>query len=53
MIGMVCSKCGASLTRAMLLALLQDAGAQVNPRPDECPKGGEHDFIEPKPGATP
>lgn len=35
-----CKKCGDSLKRLMLLAMLQDAGAQCSPGPLEC----EHEF---------
>ena len=41
-----CAKCGQSLRKLMLLALMQDAGATVSPSADSCPAGGEHDFKE-------
>ena len=36
-----CTKCGESLRRAMLIAMLSDAGTQVH---IDCPNGGEHEF---------
>lgn len=41
-----CSKCGESLYRLMLLALIQDAGANVYPSATKCANGGEHDLVE-------
>jgi len=41
-----CNKCGQSLRRLMLLAMMQDAGAIVVPSADSCSAGGEHDFEE-------
>jgi hypothetical protein len=38
-----CAKCGVSLRRQILLALLIDAGAQTID-PSQCPEGGDHDF---------
>jgi hypothetical protein len=35
-----CAKCGLSLRRLMLLAMLVDLGSKVSPSPDEC----EHEF---------
>lgn len=43
-----CSKCGQTLRRLMLLAMIQDAGAECHPRADECSAGGDHDFEEAK-----
>jgi|GEM_PF-6195281 len=43
-----CNKCGKSLKRLMLLAMLQDAGATVIPSANNCSAGGEHDFEEKK-----
>lgn len=41
-----CSKCGISLKRELLLALMIDhCGAQTNRQPHECPEGGDHDFV--------
>jgi len=39
-----CNKCGLSLRRLMLLALIQDAGATVSQSANSCSAGGEHDF---------
>ena len=39
---LVCKKCGQTLKRLMLLALLCDAGAKCAPHPLDC----EHDFSE-------
>ena len=39
-----CEKCGESLTRLMLLAMIEDAGATVVPNATECSAGGQHDF---------
>ena len=47
LLNMICSKCGQSLYRAMLLALAQDAGAHVYPDATACSEGGEHNFVEP------
>lgn len=38
-----CVKCGVTLRRQMLLAMMIDAGARTND-PCECPSGGDHDF---------
>ena len=35
-----CKKCGETLRRLMLLAMMMDAGASVSPSPLDC----EHDF---------
>ena len=43
---MKCIKCGQTLYRLMLLALLEDAGAKVYPSAIQCSEGGEHDFEE-------
>jgi len=42
-----CSKCGESLQRLMLLALLEDFGAKACPGALDCSAGGEHDFGQP------
>jgi len=41
-----CNKCGQSLMKLMLMAMMQDAGATVSPSADSCFAGGEHDFKE-------
>ena len=42
---MKCSKCGVTLRRQMLLAMLIDAGAKTRD-PCLCPEGGDHDFCD-------
>lgn len=41
----ICMKCGVSFRRALLLAMMKDAGAQTRDS-SECPGngGGDHDF---------
>jgi len=43
----ICVKCGVTLRRQLLLALMIDAGAKTRD-PTLCPEGGEHDFQKPK-----
>lgn len=43
-----CSKCGESLRRLLLLAMLEDAGAHCSPSATKCSAGGEHDFTAQK-----
>ena len=43
---MKCAKCGISLQRLMLMAIMVDAGTKVVPSPLDCSEGGEHDFSE-------
>lgn len=40
-----CSKCGVTLRRQALLAMMIDAGAQTLD-PCLCPEGGDHDFCD-------
>ena len=40
-----CRKCGGTLRRALLLAMLQDAGAKCHPGAMKCPHGGEHEWF--------
>ena len=40
-----CANCGESLRRALLSALLSDAGAQLSWDPVHCPDGQEHNFV--------
>ena len=40
-----CTKCGVTLRRQALLAMMIDAGAETLD-PAECPEGGDHDFDE-------
>jgi hypothetical protein len=40
----ICIKCGVSLRRECLIALMMDCGATSNKQPHECPCGGDHDF---------
>uniref|UniRef100_A0A6M3JAJ3 Uncharacterized protein n=1 Tax=viral metagenome TaxID=1070528 RepID=A0A6M3JAJ3_9ZZZZ len=42
----VCTKCGVSLRRQILFALMIDCGAKTSD-PSECPQGGDHDFQPP------
>lgn len=42
MLEMRCNKCGESVRRLMLLAMMMDAGAHVHPSPLAC----DHDFAE-------
>ena len=40
-----CSKCGQTLKKLMLIALLQDAGARCSPGALQCPTdGGDHEW---------
>jgi hypothetical protein len=39
-----CSKCGVTLRRQALQAMMIDAGAQTLD-PALCPEGGDHDFV--------
>ena len=48
-----CSNCGETLRRAMLSALISDAGAEISWDPCKCPDGNEHDFREPEPEEAP
>ena len=42
-----CVKCGVTLRRLMLIAMLQDAGAQCSPGPLKCSAdGGEHEWTK-------
>jgi hypothetical protein len=41
---MTCTRCGMTLKRAMLLALMQDLGAKVYPDSLHCDGKNEHDF---------
>lgn len=43
---MLCTRCGMSLKRAMLLALLEDAGAKCYPNSSHCDGEHEHDFAD-------
>lgn len=43
-----CVKCGESVRRLALLAMMVDAGAKCWPYPLDCAGGGQHDFT-PKP----
>jgi|OpeIllAssembly_1097287.scaffolds.fasta_scaffold00035_25 hypothetical protein len=52
MLDQECSKCGETLKRAFLLAMLLDAGARSNLDPLRCPRGGEHDWFVPPPPTT-
>lgn len=40
-----CKKCGTTLRRQLLMAMMVDAGAQTS-NPSECSEGGDHDFNE-------
>jgi len=40
----VCIHCGMTFRRAILLAMLEDAGAKVYPNSLQCADGQEHDF---------
>lgn len=42
-----CSKCGVTLRRQVLLAMMTDAGAKTLD-PCLCPEGGDHDFVSPE-----
>lgn len=39
-----CVKCGESIRRLMILAMMVDCGARCYPHPLHCAGGGEHDF---------
>lgn len=42
-----CTKCGQTLRRLMLVAMLQDAGARCSPGALECSAdGGEHEWAK-------
>ena len=41
---MYCTRCGESLMRAMLFALMQDLGARTSRDADMCMDGEKHDF---------
>ena len=43
-----CSKCGTTLKRALLTAVMQDVGVKCYPGALACPGGGEHDWFVPK-----
>lgn len=40
-----CTKCGVTLRRQFLMAMMIDAGAKTL-NPCICPEGGDHDFAE-------
>lgn len=40
-----CSKCGVTLRRQALLAMVVDAGGKTLD-PCICPEGGDHDFVD-------
>ena len=42
-----CRRCGETLRRLMLLAMLKDAGAFVSGGIERCHDGDEHDFFSP------
>lgn len=46
---MTCKNCHMSLHRAMLLAMLEDAGAKVYPNALHCTEDKEHNFVPNKP----
>lgn len=48
-----CGRCGQSLRRLMLLALLSDFGAKTSRKADRCDDGDEHDFMEDELPITP
>lgn len=41
-----CKKCGQSLKKLMLLAMLEDLGCTVAPSTTKCIDGGEHEIVE-------
>lgn len=43
-----CRHCGMTVKRAMVLALLEDAGAKVYPSALHCAPKKEHDFSAPR-----
>lgn len=46
--GMYCDKCGETLNRLLIFALMIECGARCGQSPSECRAGGEHHFVIPK-----